>query len=525
MSYRGTIIPVPMGSQGLVTDSAANAPPQSLLEATNVSLRYGIIEKCPGSRRWNNTVFPGEVAGFHDFWVDDVTQRIIVGCRDGKLYKMSDAYTRSELTASGSAPSSLTWGKVPRFIAGGSESAGASRKLFVFTGNDPIQVLSGDGSTRSNITSPAADWTTNNYPQSGLIYNGKFWAFGNKNHPHNLYVSSATDHEDFSTIGASTRIAVYPGDGDKIVDAFVYKKRLFVLKFPGGLYWIDDSGATPVPYKLTDSFGALTPAGRLLVLDDVLVANSTGSITSLKASDALGETEQGDFLKMLGVLKSISELSNPAQSFDRHALYYEDKKQALFTYRSATGFRADRILVIDFHTGDPKVAWYDKDLPLCLGLIRDHRRIPRPFYGAADGYIYDMDAADRNVAGAAYTGRFQTQWIDFGFADPKLKDLDKHFDFLGLTFEPTGNWDLSGDIFIDGRYVQTVTWKLTNGTHLGAFTLGTSRLSGPNPITRVVPLSGSGKRISVRLYNATAGQNFKVSGLVFYFRPGGQNNR
>lgn len=535
MAYKGMIVPVRFGSAGLQTDVAQvlQAPfspfaPSSLglLMATNVSLRYGSVEKEGGSVRWNQSAYPAGIAAFNDWWPVDELQRIIVVCKDGKVYRQTSPYERSEVVAVNEAPSTLTPSSQTHMVWCGTEQQGNPRKLFIFTGNDPVQVITGDGTTRSNISKPALDWGSNNWPTMGVVHDGAVWVWGCPSNPHTVYRSSPSDHEDFQTVGEAQLVTVFPGDGSSILAGIVFKTRLYVVKYPLGLYYIDDTGTFPIPFKLSDSFGAGSIHSAVSVLDDVLIANSSGSITSLHAVNALGNTEQGDVLKMLKCVSFMQENSNQNGTDGRQMVYYEDKKQVLITYRSPSGTKNDRVLKLDYHAGEPKVTWSDKDQANCLGLIRDVRHVPRPFYGSDDGYLYQMEHVMRNVGGSAFKAMWQTPFLDFGFLDKKLEELDKIFDFIGVTYESQGKWNLLCDVFVDDRFVQTIQFDMGRGTHLdGAFPLDKARLAGPGPVTpKLQPISAMGRRISLRFYQSGLNQGFKVSAVNFYFRPAGQNN-
>ncbi|HUR99983.1 MAG TPA: hypothetical protein VMZ26_18100, partial [Pyrinomonadaceae bacterium] len=208
---------------------------------------------------------------------------------------------------------------------------------------------------------------------------------------------------------------------------------------------------------------------------------------------------------------------------ERQAIYYENKKLALFSYRSAGGIQNDRILMLDFNQPNARVSWSTKEQPNCLFLRKDTLRIKRPFYGAEDGFVYEMDRQDRDVAGVAYRGEFQTPHMDLGFADPGLAGRKKLFDRLAVTFEETGNWNLSVDVFIDGNFVETIAFPLTKGEYLNNLFLNTDEVIGPRNQTVEKPLHGSGRRISFRCYNSGLRQNFKISALTVGFRVAGDD--
>src|SRR3989304_483511 len=288
MSYIGQVFRIPLGSRGLMTDEVQTRTPlDALLKARNVVFRDGLIEKAPGSWRWNKTSFGSGIIAFYDFWPNDVIQRVFTVCRDGIVRKNVDRESQVVIAASGSAPATLTLasGQNPVFVTGGAESAGRNRKLFLFTGTNPVQVISGDAVTRTNLATPSADWATS-YPTFGLIHRNRLVSFGNQSDPHRIYMSDPLDHEIF-TGGSTLQFSVFPGEGEKVLSATVYKGRLFIFKAPYGAFYLDDSEPDVTNWtirKISDTFGAASMASSFQVLDDLFVANSTGSITSLSAT-------------------------------------------------------------------------------------------------------------------------------------------------------------------------------------------------------------------------------------------------
>lgn len=526
MGYKGQTFSVPLGVDGLSTDdNQARIPITNLIRAQNVTLDKGVIEKESGSRRWNVAALNSGIAGAFDWFPSTIAQRLIVVTRDGVVRRYSDAETVSTVTASGSAPATLA-AINPQIVMveGGSESAGRNKKLFIFTGSNPIQVISGDATTRSNIATPTADWAVApNYPTFGILHRGRLCAFGNRNDPHRLYMSDPANHETFSG-GSAVQFSVFPGEADGLISAVVFKGRLFLFKSPRGAYYLDDADPNPSNWavrKLSDSFGVASAHSPLNVLNDLYVANYTGSITSLQAVQELGDVASGDILRLLRNEGFMRETTSQEGTMDRQAIYYENKKRAYFTYRSSGGIMNDRLLTFDFNAERPRVTWNDKDRPNCLFLRRDSLGIEKPFYGAEDGYIYEMDREDREVAGAAYEGEFQTPHMDFGGQDPGISERVKLFDFLELTFEETGAWNLSVDIYIDRVFTETLNFKLTKGSTLNNLTLNHDTVVGRMPQSTRLPLHGAGRRISFRCYNSGLRQNFKISGMTVYFRMTG----
>ena len=527
MSYTGQTFNLPLGNMGLYTDDSPTiTPPQGLKRAINAHVKHGFLEKEPGSRRWNQDPLPSGVVAVFDWWPGENVQHMIAVTKDGRVWRFENFRLVAEVLPTGSAPARLRVTDQVVIIAGGKEAMGKASKLFIFTGNDPVQIIEGDGVTRRNMSKPAFDWTASSYPRFGLIHSNRMWCPGGKNTGHIMYASSVTDHEDFQTTGSVALVNVFPGQGEQILDAVSFKGKLAIFKYPFGNYVIDDSQA-PVFYvsKLGDSFGAASSRSCLQVMDDLWVANSSGSISSLSATLATGGFATGDVLKMLKCVRFMQEETAQLKAFNRHALWYEDKKMALFTFQSPTGLEPDRIFVVDFHSGQPRAMFTTKDKPLCLANVKDINLVNRPYYGASDGYIYEMDHGDLNVGGSAYTMEVQTEDLDFGFMDRNFSEMNKNFDFLEITFQPRGNWNVKAEIYIDQKYVETVTFNMGQGPMFDISKFDVARWGGLALRSQRKPLHGQGRRINVKLIQDGLNQGAQISALTFYFRPAGQRQR
>ena len=224
MSYQGNIATLPLGMMGLVTDLPQNrTDPKALIRAKNIQYLAGMVEKAAGAQRFNDVAITSGLRQADEYWPSSIVQRIIAVALNGKVYKLKDKETTVEVTGSGGAPSFLTASSQVVLCPGGQESTGRNKKLFIFTGKDPVQVISGDADVRTNIATPAADWSTTNQPSAGIPFRSKICAWGNQNNRHTIYMSSLTDHEQFQG-GTATQFPVDPGKGDGIACAFVFKR-------------------------------------------------------------------------------------------------------------------------------------------------------------------------------------------------------------------------------------------------------------------------------------------------------------
>lgn len=406
-------------------------------------------------------------------------------------------------------------------VVGGNEAPGDVAKLFIFSGNSQVQVITADGITRTNIASPSADWVGGNYPTGGIVHRNRLWVF----HGHRFYASDDDDHEQFASGGL--QMPVYPGEGDRLISAVLFKGKLFAFKEPFGVYVLNDENEDDDFWyfsKLNSEFGAAAPDAQLEALDDFLIANTVGTVTSMRAVQQLGDVQSGDVFGVLKVANYLRRLLSPEGIIDRRAVYYGDKKIAYFAARSAGGIKNDRIVKIDFSNGRPELTLVTKDQPNCLMLRRVNKR-KKPFYGADDGYIYEMDVADRGVAGSGYSGEFQTPHLNFGWLDPKIGSVDKIFDAIQISFIPTGNVNINLSYFIDGIFIETKVINLRAGAELDNFVLDQDYLTGTAPFTVKKKLHGWGKTLSVKIWNDTYLENFKIIGIKVFFQPGDLKNK
>lgn len=540
MGFHGQVVTIPLGQGGLHSDDPETSIPISdLILAKNVQLGAGLIEKDFGSKPFNQSLLGASISAaavraFYDWWPNDSLQLVIAVDGNGRVWMMPDGYNQTLIDGAGTAacPTLLNPSRQIHMVAGGSESIGRPRKLFILTGLDVPQVLSGvlalnaNGSRRSAISGPAADWSGSNQPSFMLPHRGRMLALGNANDPHRVYVSDDDSHEDF-TQGVS--YPVYPGEGEKLFSALSYKDVVYLFKYPKGVYYIDDSNPNVEQWtigKISESFGAASAHPACEIINDLLVANATGSITSLSATAAFGNVKAGDVLNNLRVEQYMRRTTSPNGNLDRWALFYEDKKKAYFTYRSSGGSNNDRILILDMSGGPnvpARVTWSEKDQPNCLGLVKDIYGVPRPFYGTESGYIMSMEEMDREVNGAAFRGEFQLPHLDFAAGDPARSETKKIFKFLELTFEPTGRWNVYIETYVDGKLVQTIPYQVSKGAVLGDFNLGRSRLTDRTPRSIMKKLYGSGRRISFRVYNEGYRENYRLLSLKVYFKYAGQS--
>jgi len=508
VGYKGQIINIPLGQGGLHTDDPGrDIPPTKMTRAENVTTSNGFLEKDFGSMRWNATAkLSTGILQLFDYMPNNTSQRMVVVGNNGKVFKFQNEFSFSEVTTEVTDQETLLTNQFVNMVQVGNEETANPKKLFIMTGQNPVQVITADGNTRRDILLPAFDWSGTNQPFGMVQFLGRQAAWGNDNSPHSLYISLATDHEDFQS--TPIIIQVYPSEGEGVRAVLAWKQRLIIFKYPKGVYTITPTSADPttwIPVKEFDSFGAVSPYGVTQVLNDILVANEYGSVTSLSAAEYQGNLANNDLFHILRVQEFFRDEVSKRGFEQRHAIYYRDKKQAFITYRSLDSSVQNRIAIIDYHHADkPQIYISTKDQPNALALRRDDFGIEKPVYGANDGYIYTMDSVNHWVGDTidvqeSFEMVSQTPPLDLGFADAGLSEKNKIFDFLEVVYSPTGNAnDLEIDIFIDHKFSQTIKVSLPGTTTLDQGKIDDVRFTENIHKSVRKKIVGFGRRITLR---------------------------
>lgn len=560
------MIPIPVASGGLYTDAAPDLIPiNNLILATNTQIRNGIIQKSPGSLRWSNVALPSGVVAVYDYWPVPGIQYTIAVTRGGRIYRYTDKYNVIEITpttdtdlieASGEAPDHLSVTERVLIVEGGKEFVGADAsfqpaKLFIFTGNDPVQVIYGEETTRHNLRVPALDWNGTEgkkaYPNFGIIYLNRLFVTGVSSLPHFAYASSDTyggsptfmyGHEDFSETTFNTALFnIAPGDNERIKMMFKYKTKLWLLKYPRGLYSLEvpDVG-TPTSWyfqKVNDDVGTATITGAAPILDDVWVINSVGAVQSLSATLNLGGVTSANMLNALQIENYIQQITSPLGFGDRQAFWHEAQNTGYFIYRGVSSQLNSILLELDFSQRPPKPTVISKDQPNVLAIRRNVSQVEEVIYGSEDGYIYILDRADRYVGvpgdNETYVGTFQTPHMVLSDStNPNFNAVaqsDKNFDFVEIKYIPTGNVTLFCDVYIDGRKSETISFILNKSNMLDHFTLDQSRLQGKSTRVQKKAVHGRGRTISLKFYDDGTFVNYKITGITVYARISGMDDK
>lgn len=531
MAYRGFVAELPWmqgGLHGAATPSAV--PPTHFVEANNVTFENGVLQKEGGAAKYNSTAIanqPRIVAG-HDWWPDEQTQRMIVfvDYKNGNSALLKDIGTGTFSTTlfSGTGQSNTCI-----FAEGGKEAAAQARKLFIFTGAFPVKVLSGDGNTVSNLAQPPADWSTS-YPTFGLLHEGRLWGGGNQNDPHRIYYSTVDDHENFVGAGSGS-LSIYPGEGQKLIAGVSFHGLLVLFKFPAGIYIVDTRDPSIVNWKVwrhSSAIGCASPQAIAIVEDDLVFIDQVGQIQRLSGIQEFGSVGS----QTLGDADAINVLIRRELEAQRYAtklraVYYARKRELHFAFPFKTSSECDRRLVLDMNIpGRPRWRLSDRDRCVSLWLRRDGLNRQQLVAGDDTGTVWLLDQAVKSKDGQGYTASARTAQIDFSFIDPSLMARTKIGQFLEVTYDIVGNWNVAADIYWDGVYHQTVTFNMAaGGDVLGSFVLGTSKIAPNIVLNQRRRITGYGRTFAIAIRNNVAEQDFSIARVRLYFQVGDERSR
>lgn len=517
MPYSGHIQEIRFGQLGLMYDPAQqDIPNGALIRADNVQYYNGVAERAWEVNDWmantqtQSTPFwtNQKPTTLHRYFPLPSIERHLAITDDGLVWKYNNPFQRIQMTAQSGSPQPLSVNGLPMIVSGGSEIQGNPKKEFIFTGNSQVQVVYGDAITYQNISNPAADWA-NSAPTGASVYQNRLCAYGNLSNPHMLYVSTATDQENFTGANAAF-ISIFPGEGDALIASFVYKGRLFLFKRPYGVYYIETQGS-PNPSnwyaaKISSSVGIASPRSYFEGANDLYFLSNDGTIASFTAAFSLGDIYQGDVLASLANASIFRNIIRKQYLYNSFARYLPSKKIGIFGFTSfvSPDGRPDSFVYIDFNTNTPRISWHryhNQTFSDCT-YYKDSWGQDQ-FLFADLNYINNV--YDYGIPGAYYPiwnntnlpFRVQTPHMNMGVNGNKL------FDFFELNFESTNAWPLAVDIYVDSKYQDTFIVQPYYGAVLtpNIFGPSTPQYSNPEFVLDQDYLAGRGARVKMHKLN------------------------
>jgi hypothetical protein len=525
VAFRGIEAELVLATYGLVgSKNLAAVPPNALLQAQDVALHQGTISRDGGSARATAAAVSGaaSVNSLFDWWPSASLQRVLCTTDDGGILRDVGTWTFPTGMKHG-----MTTGGIPVWAEGGCESFGNNKLAFLTDGMNVVQVVSGDATSTVDLAIPPADWSGANQPRFLVLHNGRMWG----GFQHRIYGSTTGNHANFTGTG-SQQLAVFAGEGSYLQGGFSFNGVLYLWKYPRGIYWLDDTDTTTSNWlvkRRSNAVGLAGPKALDMVDNDVLFVSEIGHLHLLSGVQEWGDVRASDLVAANNLGPWITE--NVAVSTDALAKaevrYYPDRKEAHVAMCGIASSVKNIRLVVDFNQmvegkNVPRVRVAEKDTCEALALWRDGNGVQRLLSGDDVGHVWRLDQSNKDKNGADYTSTFQVPHTDFGWLDPKLASRQKNFSYLEAVMQPTGNYNLSVDVWIDGSYVETLTFNMGySGGALGSFVLGTDRLGGDVLKNVRKRMHGSGVRLSLVGYVSAAGVDFSLSSFKVGFTPGG----
>lgn len=531
MAYRGEVGRLPVGSQGFTgTRNPSQAGPGHLTFVDGAELDGGIIRKEGGAQKINT----GSLAAVI---ISGINWDPTAGAHHDVVFLSTGSVKRD--TGAGTFPDTLVAGLTsvreppPVFVPAGGEAVGGSRKLFLFSSPNQVQVAVGVGNFAA-IGAPAADWAAGAFPTFGVQHGARVFAGGNSSDPHRIYYSTITNHGDYTGAGSGT-LAVYPGESERLVAGISFRGALVLFKYPFGIYIVNTTDATPANWKvdrMTRAVGSLNQHCIVQIENDILYMDHVGNIHALSATQEFGDINTSDISKVASLEPFIRVEINRSAIRRTVGMWYAAKRQAWFSMPRLGVTDNDLRLLLGFDQpaeqqggkSPPRFFMSRRDVAVSMWARPDTNNISRPTIGDATGFVWRLDDDSRNKDGVAYPITFQTANTDLSFLDQSLATKMKAGQFLELVSEPRGDWDLTVDVFWDDVLTDTLLFNMGGaGAALGAFTLGTDILGSDVVSSDRKRLTGSGRRI--RLVADNAGLNQDVSLAEFYLSFGVMDER
>jgi len=522
VAYRGVTAKFPVGSQGFTgTRNPSQAGPGNLTYVDGAELDGGIIRKEGGAVKINASALASGAVVISGISWDPTSagHNDVVFLGDGSVRKDTGAGTFGTTLISG-----LTSVRDPPpvFVPAGGESVGSLRKLFLFSAPNQVKVVSGTGGAMADIPTPPADWSAGSFPTFGVQHQLRLFAGGNNSDLHRIYYSTLGNHGDFGGAGSGT-LAIYPGEGERLVGGISFRGALVLFKYPFGIYLVNTQDPTPANWqveRLSKSVGTLNQHSIVQIENDVLYMDHAGNIHMLSATQEFGDVNTSNISAIANLEPFMRTDTNRASIRRAVGAWYASKRQAWFCVPLlGSSDNSLRIMIGYSQTqdqnqqqGGPRFFMSRRDSCVSLWMRPDTNNIPRPTVGDTIGFVWRLDADSRNKDGNAYSIDFETANTDLSFIDPSLATKMKAGQFLELASEPRGDWDLTVQVFWDDVLTDTLQFTMGGGgAALGDFILDTDALGSDVVHSQRKRMTGSGRRVKLVGHNGGLDQDVTIA--------------
>jgi hypothetical protein len=435
-----------------------------VLEAENIFWTLeGGIRKVPGTTKTSAELAGGaEVMGLYDFWrigaTGSATRRKVAHVST-VIMEDQGSDTWQDLTTG------LEDGKQPNY------ATFADLLIISSDGNTDVP-MSWDQTIFQNLAGSPPNFAFS------LEHKNRHWAAGAIANPSRLYYSAADDPEDWTGAGSGF-IDVSPGDGDEIRGLTSFKNEVWVFKGPnkGSIHRI--TGSTPSDFAKTLFIRGLACVGHSSITsfrDDVLFMTPSGSIRSLKATDAFGDYH--DAAITFPINQYLLDNLNKSQLKNVWAVTDPGASRLFVAVPTGSSATNDLLLVFDYQFASINkpdrwsriTAWNAQSLG-----IFTIAGLPTLYIGGADGFIRSTTTATRAIdTTGTINARVKTPFLNYG-SSTQFKTLAN----VGLTLSPQGGSQTVEFMWNrDSKYSNfgVVDQGLTPGIALGVFQLDVDAL-------------------------------------------------
>lgn len=525
MAYKGFTVTLPVGQNGFSgTINQSQALPGHLLYTDGAELEAGIIRKEGGAAKVNAVALASgaAVVSGTSWQPSPGVNHDLVFLDDGSVRRDAGTGAFATTLVSGLNDSREP---PPWFESGGAEAEGADPKLFMFSATNQVHVVAGTSGTMAPISGPAADWSAS-FPTFGVKHDLRMFAAGNSNDPHRLYYTPIDDHEAFNDVDGGS-ISIYPGEGERITGALSFRGVLIIWK-DKGIYILNTQDADPTNWtldRLSKAVGTLSQHLIVPVENDALYMDKVGNIHALSATNIRGDVNTSNVSTGADIDQFFRTDINLTELIRAVGRWYEARRQVIFALPLGASLDNDLRLIGELEPTEAgrSSRWFmsRRDVCISLWMSPDAAGIERPRAGDDAGFVWQLDTEARNKDGAAYSIVFETADTDLSFADSKLAYVDKNFEFLTLVSEPSGDFDLTVNVYVDNMLTDTVVFSLAGGgVPLGEFELDADALGSNFTKTDRQGISGSGRRIRLEVSNDGADEVVSIAAFYIGFTLG-----
>jgi hypothetical protein len=526
MAYQGITARIPVGMQGFSgSKNPSEMQPGHLQVVEGVMLEGGVIRKLGGAQKLNAATLGSAILAGTTWNISELPYDIVF-LNSGSVMRGSGGAFPTTLVAGLTADTLPP----PVFVVGGGETVGQLAKLFIFSKSNQVKVLNSAGTAFASITTPPADWAAAKFPTFGAAHVGRLWGGGNTSDPHRIYYSTASDHQNF-TGADSGSLAVYPGEGDKLVAGVSYREKLILFKYPRGIYIVDTADPLPANWrvaKISNAVGTLSQNTVVIMENDLAYLDHVGSIHMISATNTIGDVNTSNLSHVADIDVFVRERANLASLAKACGIWYSARRELWF-FIPRVGDDSDTLLIIvNFNSPQvgPRFLLSTRDVAKSMWLRQDATKIERPMIGDDVGFVWQLDHPTFNKDGVAYPFRLETADTDLGYIDPRIATRNKNVEFLELTSEPSGSWSMKVEVWMDDALTATVNFGMGVDTStIGAFALGTNRLSTKSIRSQRMKVGGSGRRIRLVATNDGLNEDISLAEFFIGFSAGDERTR